>query len=859
MPRLRFTWGRNRDATSIDITVDFPADAAGNWTVVASAPTMVTGNFALQVQLNPTVPLGLIQLTYAYYADGSVKTVTDNDGGQNAYQYDPLSRLTEVKQSGDSSTAKQADFTYYDDSQANTVTRSVGSTPAEVATGTSTYDSMGCLAGLVHTKGTTTITGYDFNYDDAGNMTVMTSTRDGTTSYTGYDATNQLTAVDQPSGQTDESFTYDANGNRMTSGSTQWSTNHNQLQFDGTYHFAYDNEGNRTFQFVSADGALGSGDTDITKYTWDYRNRLTAVRHYTSYTNYQADTPDQVVAYTYDYAGRQIRRALTTGGSTSYAYDVFVGNDLYLEVTDPNHLSTGGASAYLSHRYLYDGGGQGLAIDNCSGVVLWGLGDNVGTVRDVVGSSGTVQDHRTYTSFGTMSPSNPAVDYPFGFEGAFWDKAAQLDRNGARLYDPSAGVWISADPSGFASGDPNFYRYCGNNPVIGRDPLGLQTEYSGSGSTAGSGGSPSNFSSLLNGYYAANPDDAPISIQDGLRQQREQQYFSSQPCAACHQPGQLFAFSTLQNVSRLSAGQRLAVGTWMGGASNAQIQSEGDAAAFTTGGIYGGAAVAAAGIGFWALGPAAPYVASFLIGYAGTQSVLTRAADPDQSTGQVMAGGVLDTFGVSGIWGSAKNTDIMTQKDLGLSPFDRAFNLPISIAQAYGMSRLTINGGAKLLDWTTSPRGTAPAPPDDGPVFGPYGTLRNSPISGQAHHLNQNSVFNSVIPVNQGVSTKLVGDAFNQPGTPHFEAHDTMEGFWDMYRAASPTRPQGMLFDETPTNSQYNRALYNSLQESGWTPQQAIQAVRQAKAQQLQYGLRGWQPVPNKPNPTNQTGGRPKW
>ena len=80
-----------------------------------------------------------------------------------------------------------------------------------------------------------------------------------------------------------------------------------------------------------------------------------------------------------------------------------------------------------------------------------------------------------------------------------------------------------------------------------------------------------------------------------------------------------------------------------------------------------------------------------------------------------------------------------------------------------------------------------------------------------------------------------------------------------MYRRGTATRPEGMLFRRVPTNSQYNRALYNSLQEAGWTPADALQAVREAKAQQLHYGLRGWRDVPNLPNPMNQQGGPPRW
>jgi hypothetical protein len=46
----------------------------------------------------------------------------------------------------------------------------------------------------------------------------------------------------------------------------------------------------------------GTGDTDITIYTWDNRDRLTTVTHYTTYANFSASTPvpDKTVTYIYD-------------------------------------------------------------------------------------------------------------------------------------------------------------------------------------------------------------------------------------------------------------------------------------------------------------------------------------------------------------------------------------------------------------------------------------------------------------------------------------------------------------------------------------------------------------------------------
>jgi uncharacterized protein RhaS with RHS repeats len=36
------------------------------------------------------------------------------------------------------------------------------------------------------------------------------------------------------------------------------------------------------------------------------------------------------------------------------------------------------------------------------------------------------------------------------------------------------GKWLSQDPIGFTAGDSNLYRYVGNSPADGTDPLGEQ-------------------------------------------------------------------------------------------------------------------------------------------------------------------------------------------------------------------------------------------------------------------------------------------------------------------------------------------------------------------------------------------------
>ncbi len=60
----------------------------------------------------------------------------------------------------------------------------------------------------------------------------------------------------------------------------------------------------------------------------------------------------------------------------------------------------------------------------------------------------------------------------YGYE---YVPATGLYHVGAREYDPRTARWLQRDPIDATSGDPNLYRYCGNDPVNYTDPSGLKT------------------------------------------------------------------------------------------------------------------------------------------------------------------------------------------------------------------------------------------------------------------------------------------------------------------------------------------------------------------------------------------------
>ena len=105
---------------------------------------------------------------------------------------------------------------------------------------------------------------------------------------------------------------------------------------------------------------------------------------------------------------------------------------------------------------------------------FYAITDPLGTVHALVDETGTVMDRYTYDAWGNVQESGAsqhAIDNRFLFQGREYSFATGLYNFRARWYNPQTGRWLSNDPIGI-SGGLNLYAFCGNNPVMYRDPWG---------------------------------------------------------------------------------------------------------------------------------------------------------------------------------------------------------------------------------------------------------------------------------------------------------------------------------------------------------------------------------------------------
>ncbi len=449
-------------------------------------------------------------------------TIGSTDDSITDYTYDGLGNVTSISQqapsSGDTPAEELVDFNYNNDGQVTTMTRYADVAATQlVATSSYTYDGAGELTDILHSQGSTQLQNWAMTYTD-GALTSRSSTTDGSTSY-GYDADGQLTS-ETNNGNT--AYAYSAAGNLTSQGSNSSYTynSENQLTFDGTYTYTYDADGNCTSKYV----ADNSGNTDITVYSWDNRDRLASVTHYATAADQTGGAYDYQVNYTYDCLNQLIKRdALTPNSGTTESVDYFIyeSGQVVLQFHEDN--PTGDLTAGdLVHRYLWDPQqvDQLLADEQVSSLsspsqVVWPLLNDQNSVTDLaIYEAGitAIANHRVYNAYGNLTSWMGSVGCAFGYTGKYSDPLTRLQYNTNRWYDPATCRWMSQDPLGLAAG-PNVYRYAGDNPVGHTDPSGLFVITTGGSGGDPSGGNPISIQGGGGGSAGARSGGNPIMVQ----------------------------------------------------------------------------------------------------------------------------------------------------------------------------------------------------------------------------------------------------------------------------------------------------------------------------------------------------------
>jgi RHS repeat-associated protein len=261
---------------------------------------------------------------------GTPATVTDLNGRQISYDYDPAGRPVRATFADGSFAGQQFDA----------LGRRAGVTNEEGQVTTFSYDGLGRLTAVAGLTGTAT-----YGWDEAGNLLARTDALGRVTRFR-YDLLNRLVERRYPGGEV-ERVAYDAVGNATAI--TDANSNTIALSYDAmnrvtrkdlpdgsavTYTYAADD------QRASTTGPLGT-----TTYGYDARGRLAAVTHPTG----------EVVSYTRDANGNLL--SITSPSATlTYAYDAL---NRLVQVTAPEGQT----------RYFYDLAGNRVRIAGANGLL----------------------------------------------------------------------------------------------------------------------------------------------------------------------------------------------------------------------------------------------------------------------------------------------------------------------------------------------------------------------------------------------------------------------------------------------------------------------------------------------------------
>ena len=188
-------------------------------------------------------------------------------------------------------------------------------------------------------------------------------------------------------------------------------------------------------------------------------------------------TTGGTVVATYTYNALNQRIGVKDSGTQTWT--VYDGTS-----PDANPYADFNGSGSLTERYLFGPGVVNgavmsviLARTSSGGTTAWYLTDNLGSVRDIVDTSGNELDHIVYDAFGNIvTETNAANGDRFKFAGMQYDATTGQYYDHARFYSPVEGRFLGLDPRQFAGLELNLYSYVGNAPRDATDPDGTSPE-----------------------------------------------------------------------------------------------------------------------------------------------------------------------------------------------------------------------------------------------------------------------------------------------------------------------------------------------------------------------------------------------
>ena len=306
---------------------------------------------------------------------------------------------------------------------------------------TQSYNGFGEVTDYSATANGAARLAVQYSYDKLGRITQKVETIQGvaTTYAYSYDLAGRLVGV-APTGAASSSYSYDANGNRLSKtvgGVTVNGTYDDQdrLTQYGTTTYAY--TANGELQSKTAGG-------QTTTYQYDVLGNLRGVT-----------LPGKTIEYLTDGSNRRIGKKVNNTLTQGFLYQD--GLKPIAELDGNNQVVS---------RFVYATGVNVPDYMIKGGVTYRILTDHLGSPRLVVNvTDGSVIQRMDYDEFGNvLTDTNPGFQ-PFGFAGGLYDRDTKLVRFGARDYDAEIGRWTAKDPILFAGGDTNLYGYVVSDPI----------------------------------------------------------------------------------------------------------------------------------------------------------------------------------------------------------------------------------------------------------------------------------------------------------------------------------------------------------------------------------------------------------